>query len=187
LHLLLLGVIFLLAGVGYFSIIWSGDLRGYEASKLVAARYLFLLIPFFLIFFWLTRKQRFRGEMMILTAAVFLFAIGALMQFRLFADPEYGARGKTKSLERREKAQAIRLYNIQTAYDDEKKAFMFGKADAVPKEPANQTEEKPRSLFSILFSTETLNPLLGMLALVVGFLSYVRTHVYSGNSLFLIW
>src|SRR5262249_13241772 len=150
----------------------SGDLRGYEASKLVAARYLFLLIPFFFIFFWLTRKQRFRGEMMILTAAVFLFAIGALMQFRLFADPEYGARGKTKSLERREKAQAIRLYNIKTAYDDEKKAFMFGKADAVPKEPANQTEEKPRSLFSILFSTETFNPLIGMLALVIGFLIF---------------
>ena len=122
LHLLLLGVIFLLAGAGYFAIIWSGDLRGYEASKLVAARYLCLLLPVFVIFFWLTRKQRFRGEMMILTAAIFLFAVGGLMQFRLFADPEYGARGTAKSLERREKAQAVRLYNIQTAYDDEKKA-----------------------------------------------------------------
>src|SRR5262245_36690938 len=126
LHLLLLAVIFLLAAAGYFSIIWSGDLRGYDASKLVAARYLFLLIPIFIIFFWLMRKQRFRGEMILLTAATFLFATGALMQFRLFADPEYGARGKAKSAERREKAQAIRLYNIKTAYDDEKKTFMFG-------------------------------------------------------------
>jgi cell division protein FtsW (lipid II flippase) len=172
LHLLLLGVIFLLAGAGYFAIIWSGDLRGYEASKLVAGRSLCLLLLVFVIFFWLTRKQRFRGEMMILTAAVFLFAVGGLMQFRLFADPEYGARGKEKTLERREKAQAIRLYNIKTAYDDEKKAFMFGKADAVPKEPVGQPEEKPRSLFSVLLSTETFNPLVGMLALVIGFLIF---------------
>lgn len=172
LHLLLLGIIFLLAGAGYFAIIWSGDLRGYEASKLVAGRSLCLLLPIFVIFFWLTRKQRFRGEMMILTAAIFLFAVGGLMQFRLFADPEYGARGTAKSLERREKAQAIRLYNINIAYDDEKKAFMFGKADAVPKEPSGQTEEKPRSLFSVLLSTETFNPLVGMLALVIGFLIF---------------
>src|SRR5215212_5355793 len=90
LHLLLIAAICGISALGYISIIWAGDLRGYDASKLIALRniaFLGLLIP---IFFWLTRKQKFRGELLLLSAAVFLLSVGMLMQFRLFADPEYG-------------------------------------------------------------------------------------------------
>jgi cell division protein FtsW (lipid II flippase) len=171
LHLLFLVAIFGLCAAGYVAIIWSGDLRGYDASLMVALRDLLLLLPVFAIFFWLTRKQKFRGEMMLLTAAVFLLGIGTLMQFRLFADPEYGARGVTKSAERREKAQAVRLLNIQTAYEDDKKAFMFGNKDAVPKDPANldDKEDKSYGLGYVLRSTDTYIPLVALLTLVVAF------------------
>jgi cell division protein FtsW (lipid II flippase) len=172
LHLLMIAVIAGLAMVGYLAIIWASNLRGYDASYLVAARNLAFLLPVFGIFFWLTRKQKFRGEMLLLTATVFLFAVGMLMQFRLFADPEYGARGTNKGEERRAKAQAVRLLNIQTAYDDEKKTFMFGSPNAVPKEAGNQTEESGSSLLRILTSKNTYIPLVAMVALVAGFLIF---------------
>ncbi len=172
LHLLLIAVIAGLSAAGYLAIIWSSNLRGYDASFLIAARNLAFLLPVFVLFFWLTRKQRFRGEMLLLTAAVFLFSVGMLMQFRLFADPEYGARGVEKGEERRAKAQAVRLLNIQTAYDDEKKTFMFGSPEAVPKEAAGQNAESAFSIVSILTSKNTYIPLAAILALVAGFLIF---------------
>ncbi|MEW6129757.1 MAG: FtsW/RodA/SpoVE family cell cycle protein [Acidobacteriota bacterium] len=174
LHLLLIGVIFGLCITGYLAIIWSGDLRGYDASKVVAFRDVLLLIPVFMVFFWLVRKQKFRGEMLIYTAAIFLFGIGTLLQFRLFADPEYGARGITKSVERREKAQAVRLLNIKTAYDDEKKAFMFGSSEAVPKEPADLDDKADKSfgLAYVLKSTDTYIPILAFVTFIVAFLIF---------------
>ena len=87
-------LIFGLAVVGYIAVIWSGQIRGYEPSKIVAARDLALFVPVLVLFFWLLRKQRHRGEMILLTASIFLFAVGLLMQYRLFSDPEYGARGQ---------------------------------------------------------------------------------------------
>src|SRR5688572_33037077 len=96
LHLLMFIVIFGAAVVGYVAIIWSGEIRGYQPSKIVAARDLALFVPVLAFFFWLTREQRFRGEMLLLTAAIFLFTVGLLMQFRLFSDPEYGARSEER-------------------------------------------------------------------------------------------
>src|SRR5438270_5812720 len=109
LHLLLIVVIFGMALLGYVAVIRSGQLRGYDPSTIVAARDLALFVPVIAAFFWLTRKQRYRGEMLLLTAAVFLFAIGLLMQFRLFSDPEYGARGGGRAKAREAKAQTVRL------------------------------------------------------------------------------
>ena len=173
LHLLLIIAICGVSVAGYISIIWAGDLRGYEASKLIALRNLGFLTLVLPIFFWLTRKHRFRGEMLILTAAVFLFAVGMLMQFRLFADPEYGARGQEKGEERRSKAQAVRLLNIKTAYDDEKKTFMFGSPQAVPKEPVEQNgADSAITIGGILTSPNTYIPITALLALVVGFLFF---------------
>ena len=71
-----------------------------------------------------------------MTAAIFLFAVGMLLQYRVFMDPEYGSEERAKA--RQAKAQAVRLLNIQTAYDDDKKKFMFGSPDAVPDRPENQ-------------------------------------------------
>jgi cell division protein FtsW (lipid II flippase) len=166
LHLLMFLVVFGAAMVGYVAVIWSGDIRGFEPSKIVAARDLALLIPVLAVFFWLTRSQRFRGEMIVLTAAVFLFTVGQVIQFRLFSDPEYGARGVTRTKAREQKAQTVRLLNIQTGYDNEKKAFMFGPSAIVPKTPGFQNPEPTRySVFDMLSSVNTYIPICALLAM----------------------
>src|SRR5262245_36268775 len=170
LHLLILAGIFAAALVGYVAVIWSGQLRGFEPSKIVAARDLALFVPVLIVFFWLTRRQRYRGEMILLTAAIFLFAVGQLMQFRLFSDPEYGARAGARSKAREAKAQTIRLLNVETGYDDEKKTFMFGSPTAVPKVPsAEQVRSSEYSFTDILTSVNTYIPLLALLAMAVCF------------------
>ena len=169
-HLLMVLLIFAAALIGYVAIIWAGQIRGYEPSKIVAARDLALLIPVLVAFFWLTRRQRFRGEMLLLTAAIFLFTAGQLMQFRLFSDPEYGARGAIRTKAREAKAQTIRLLNIKTGYDDEKKTFMFGSPEAVPATPGGQ---KPAvyeySLMDILRSANTYIPIAALLAMALSY------------------
>ena len=166
-HLLMFAVIFGAALAGYLAVIWSGHLRGYEPSKIVAARDIALLVPVLAVFFWMTRSQRFRGEMIVLTAAIFLFSIGQVIQFRLFSDPEYGARGVARMKARESKAQTVRLLNIETGYDDEKKAFMFGTADAVPKSPGLQgrSAESGYSFTDILTSANTYIPIAALLAM----------------------
>ncbi|MCI0490676.1 MAG: FtsW/RodA/SpoVE family cell cycle protein [Blastocatellia bacterium] len=170
LHLMAFVIIFGLSVVGYVAVIWSGNIRGYSPSKVVAARDLALFIPILAVFFWLMRRQKYRGEIMLLTAAVFLFAVGSLMQYRLFSDPEYGARGGDRAKARDAKAQTIRLLNIRTAYDDEKKTYMFGGPDRVPEVPA--TSDLPvyeYTIGDILMSVNTYIPLAALLAFVAAF------------------
>jgi cell division protein FtsW (lipid II flippase) len=169
-NLLLMVLIFAAALVGYVAVIWSGELRGYEPSKIVAGRDLALLVPIGAAFFWLTRKQRYRGEMLMLTAAISLFVAGQLMQFRLFSDPEYGARGAARAKARDAKAQTVRLLNVETGYDDEKKAFMFGAPDRVPKSPGLQRfPVYEYSLTDILTSVNTWIPIGALLAMAASF------------------
>ena len=170
LHLLMFILIFGVALVGYVAVIWAGEVRGYEPSKIVAARDLALFVPVLAVVFWMTRGQRFRGEMIVLTAAIFLFTVGQLMQFRLFSDPEYGARGAARTKAREEKAQTVRLLNIETGYDDEKKTFMFGSAAAVPKTPGFQRlPVYEYTLKDILTSVNTYIPIAALLAMAVCF------------------
>lgn len=165
-NLLILALIFAAAVVGYVAVIWSGELRGYEPSKIVAGRDLALLIPIGAAFLWLTRKQRYRGEMLLLTAAIFLLVAGQLLQFRLFSDPEYGARGAARAKARDAKAQTIRLLNVETGYDDEKKTFMFGAPGRVPKSPGIQRlPVYEYSLTDIITSVNTWIPIGALLAM----------------------
>jgi cell division protein FtsW (lipid II flippase) len=169
-HLLVLILTFGATFVGYLAVIWSGEIRGYEPSKIVAARDVALLLPVLIVFFWLTRKQRFRGEMILLTAAIFLFSAGQLMQFRLFSDPEYRARGAARTKARETKAQTVRLLNIETGYDDDKKAFMFGSAAAVPKTPVTQRlPVYEYSLGDIVTSVNTYIPIAALLTMALCF------------------
>lgn len=178
LHLLMVVLIFSVALVGYVAVIWSGEIRGYEPSKIVAARDLALLIPVLAVFFWMIRKQRFRGEMIVLTAAIFLFSVGQVMQFRLFSDPEYGARGAARMKAREAKAQTVRLLNVETGYDDEKKAFMFGSAAAVPKTPdVRRLPVYEYSLGDILSSVNTYIPIAALLAMAGCFCLFKRDNV----------
>lgn len=168
-HLLMCVAIFAASLLGYAAIILSGNIRGYEPSKLVAARDIALLVPVVAVFFWMTRKQRFRGEMLAFSAAIFLFAVGQLMQFRLFADPEYGARGSARMQAREAKAQTVRLLNIETGYDDQKKSFMFG-STGVPRTPDTQRQQGSRFSFGdILTSVNTYIPIVALLAMAFGF------------------
>jgi cell division protein FtsW (lipid II flippase) len=174
-------VMFGAALLGYVAVIWSGDIRGYEPSKIVAARDLALLIPVMGVFLWITRSQRFRGEMIVLTAAIFLFTVGQVMQFRLFSDPEYGARGAERMKARQAKAQTVRLLNVETGYDDEKKAFMFGPSRTVPKTPSSQRSERTQySFWDILTSANTYIPIAALLAMAVCF------RLFKGDN-FLLW
>ena len=177
-HLFMILLIFGMAMIGYVAIIWSGEIRGYEPSKIVAARDLALLIPVLIAFFWLTRRQRFRGELILLTASVFLFLAGQLMQFRLFSDPEYGARGAARTKAREAKGQTVRLLNVESAYDDEKKTFMFGSPGAVPAKPG--TQKLPvyeYSLTDILTSANTYIPIAALAAMAVCFRFFKRDDV----------
>jgi cell division protein FtsW (lipid II flippase) len=173
LSLIAIAVTFALSAVGYVAVIWAGELHGYGPSKTVAARDLALFIPIVAAFFWLTRRQRYRGEMLLLTASVFLFAFGSLMQYRLFSDPEYGARGAQRAKAREAKAQAIRLRNIQTGYDDDKKKFLFGDPKAIPEKPAGMDlPVYEKSVGDILTSVNTYIPIAAFLALGAGFLIF---------------
>lgn len=178
LHLLLIGIIFGAAGIGYLAVIWSGRLRGYNAGWIVAARDLALFFPIVAVFFWFTRTQRFRGEIMLLTAAVFLFAFGQLMQYRLFSDPEYGARGAARAKAREAKAQTVRLLNIETGYDDEKKTFMFGSPAAVPRKPAVRTPPvEGYSLGDMLTSVNTYIPIVALFFMAAAFQAFKNDDV----------
>jgi cell division protein FtsW (lipid II flippase) len=156
--------------LGYFAVLWSAGMRGYQPGQLVSARNVAFAVPVMAAFFWLTRKERYRGEMLMLTAAVFLFAFGSLMQFRLFSDPEYGARGGERTAARKAKAQTVRLLNIRTGYDDEKKKFLFGNADSVPERAADADQAAIHyTIGELLTSVNTYIPLLAILAMAVAF------------------
>ncbi len=173
LHLLAITVILALAAAGYLAVIWSGRLKGYSPSVLVAIRDLSLFVPIIGVFFWLMRRQRFRGELLPLTAAIFLFAMGLLAQYRLFTDPEYGERGAERARAREAKTQTIRLRNVQTGYDDEKKAFLFGGADRVPESAqAEGTTQRSYSVFDLIQSPNSYIPLMALAAMVGGFLLF---------------
>src|SRR5215510_6651911 len=178
LHLLAILIITGISLAGYIAIILSGEMHGYEPSKIVAARDMALFVPVIVLFFWLTRRQRYRGEMILLTVAVFLFAIGSLMQYRLFSDPEYGSRGAARTKARQSKDQAIRLGNIWTGYDKDKKQFMFGKLEAVPEAPPKQNlPVYEKSIGDILTSVNTYIPIAALLALGAAFILFRRDGV----------
>src|SRR5947207_6885940 len=116
-HLLIIVALIALNIVGYVAVISAGTLRGYLPSPLIAIRDILLFIPILGLFFWLVRSQRYKGDLTVLTAALLLFSIGNVAQYRLFSDPEYGARGRERFEARSAKMQTVLKRNIETAYD----------------------------------------------------------------------
>jgi cell division protein FtsW len=155
--------------IGYVAVIMAGELRGYLPSPLIAARDLLLFIPIIVVFFWLARRQRYQGDLTILTAALLLFTIGNIAQFRLFSDPEYGARGRKKYEARQAKMQTILKRNIDTAYDARKKAALYGNENGSPPAPDTSILERSLSISKLLTSEYTYLPILGLLGLAIGF------------------
>ncbi|HEX8558703.1 MAG TPA: FtsW/RodA/SpoVE family cell cycle protein [Pyrinomonadaceae bacterium] len=167
-HLLLLLLIVGLEVVGYYTVYESALLRGYEPSVVGAARDLLLFVPLILMLFWLSRVMRFKGGWTLFTTGVLLFAVGLLVQYRLYSDPEYGSGNKAQA--RAEKTQVQRLRYINQFYGPDKKQ-MLG-LDATAPQPEATPEVVRRSDVTVgraLFSSFTWVPLFAFFALAAAY------------------
>jgi cell division protein FtsW (lipid II flippase) len=186
LHILLLVALAALAAVAHLGVISAGQLRGYSPSLVVAVRNVGFYLPIVGVLLWLARSQRYRGSMVLFTAAIALFTIGLAVQYRLFNDPEYGARGAERRAAREAKAQTIRYLNIRTGYDDERKKAVFGTTD-VPEAPAAAGHGEEYSISDTLTSANTYIPLAALLVFCIAvrffrsdnFLLWLQRHPLS--------
>ena len=173
-HLLIILLIIGLEIAAYFGVHRAGLLRGYETSIIGAVRDLLIFIPIIMLMLWLSRQKRFGGNWVLFTTAILLFAIGMLVQYRLYSDPEYNARNKAAA--REEKMAALRTRYIMENYDPVKKQIMGLPPtpaqpidiDSLPKKPANY------SLWSALTSSYTWIPIFSLLAFAIAFSLCVR-------------
>lgn len=144
-HLFIILVILGLEIAGYIAVHRAGLLRGYETSIIGAVRDLLMFLPIFITLVWLSRYMRYNGNWVLFTAAILLFAVGTLIQYRLYSDPEYNARNKAAA--REQKMEALRTRYIMENYSPEKKQLMGLPAtpaqplpiDALPRKPATYT------------------------------------------------
>src|SRR5215210_1545163 len=167
-HLLLLLLIIGLEVVGYVAVYDSALLRGYEPSMVGAVRDLLLYVPLVFILFWLSRAMHFKGSWTLYTAAVLLFSVGLLVQYRLYSDPEYGSGNKAQA--RAEKTQVQRLRYINEFYAPEKKQMMG--LDPTAAQPEATPEVVRRSEVSVgraLFSSFTWIPLVAFFAMALAY------------------
>ena len=167
-HLLLLLLIVGLEIVGYWAVYDSALLRGYEPSMVGAARDILLFLPLLAFLFWLSRAMRFKGSWTLYTAAILLFSIGMLVQFRLYSDPEYGSGSKAEA--RAEKTQVQRMRYIDQFYDADKKKLM-GLEPTAP-QPQAQPQITRRSDVTVgraLTSSFTWIPLFAFAAMALAF------------------
>ncbi|HBR56446.1 MAG TPA: hypothetical protein DEA22_03085, partial [Blastocatellia bacterium] len=92
------------------------------------------------------------------------------VQYRLFSDPEYISR-KDKAAAREAKIRTLQMHYVQENYSAEKKRIMG--LPATPPAPVDLATEKPRpseeTLIAVLFSGKTINPILGMIGLLIAF------------------
>jgi hypothetical protein len=123
-HFLLIAGLIILSLIAYLAIYRSGVQRGFSPSLLLMMRDLLLFVPIGAVFIWLVRRQRYAGDLALFTVAILLFSIGQIMQYRLFTDPEYSARGKSAA--RLAKTNTLRQRYINEHYDAEKKRALFG-------------------------------------------------------------
>jgi cell division protein FtsW (lipid II flippase) len=165
-HFFILLALIAIEVVGYFAIYRSGLIRGYETSWIGAARDLFLFFPLIVAAFWLSRRWRFKGSWVLYTTAIVLFSVGMLVQYRLYSDPEYGARNKAAA--RQEKTQALRIRYINENYDANKRALM----GLPPTPPANEevpTKEASYTIANALTSSYTWVPMFALLGFALAF------------------
>ncbi|MDT5262130.1 MAG: hypothetical protein QOC61_1134 [Acidobacteriota bacterium] len=167
-QLLLLLLIVGLEVVGYVAVYDSALLRGYEPSLVGAVRDLLLYVPLIVFLFWLSRAQRFRGNWTLFTAAILLFSVGMLIQYRLYSDPEYGSGNKAEA--RSEKTQVQRMRFIEQFYGPDKKQLMG--LDPTSAKPAATPEVVRRSNITVgraLMSSFTWIPLFAFAAMAAAY------------------
>jgi cell division protein FtsW (lipid II flippase) len=169
-HLLLLLLIFGFQVAGYVAVYRAALLRGYEPTTVGAVRDLALYLPLFAILFWLSRRQKFQGNWVLYTTALLLFSMGALVQYRLYSDPEYNSKNKAEA--RAEKTQVLRLRYVNEFYGPDKKQMM-GLPDNPAQAQADATQQIARrsniTAASALTSSFTWIPLLAFLAMALAY------------------
>jgi cell division protein FtsW (lipid II flippase) len=179
-HLLIILIVVGLQIAGYFALHRSGLLRGYETSIIGAARDLFMYVPIIALVLWLSRSRRFAGNWILFTAAVILFSVGMLIQYRLYSDPEYNSRNRAEA--RAAKTDALRTRYIMENYEPARKQLMG--LPPTPAQPIN-LDIMPRkksnyTLWNALTSSYTWVPILSFLALAIAY-------SFCVNDSFLLW
>jgi len=175
-------VVLILAAVevlGYFALNRAALIRGYETSWIGAARDIFMYLPLIVLALWLSRARRFKGNWTLYTAAIVLFSIGLLAQYRLYSDPEYNARNK--AVARQEKTDALRIRYINENYDAAKRQLM-GLPPAPPpgKEEEVPLKESSYSVQNALMASYTWIPIFSLIAFAIAF-------TFCASDRFLSW
>ena len=118
--------------------------------------------------------MKFAGNWILFTAAILLFSIGMLVQYRLYSDPEYNARNKAAA--RQEKMEALRTRYILENYDPAKKQIM-----GLPPTPAQpmDIDQLPRrkstyTLWNAITASYTWIPILSFVAFALAYSFCVR-------------
>ncbi|PYS91831.1 MAG: hypothetical protein DMF64_10860 [Acidobacteria bacterium] len=175
-HLLAILVIVGFEIAGYVAVTRAALLRGYQPPVASAVRDILLYVPVIAILFWLARAKQFAGNWTLYTAAILLFSVGLLVQYRLYSDPEYNSRNKAEA--RAAKTQVLRLRFINQNYDAAKKQLMGlptdpQQAEAMLEQQA-EAHESTVNARSVLTSGRTWIPLLAFAAFVFAYSCCVR-------------
>ncbi|HEX6124652.1 MAG TPA: FtsW/RodA/SpoVE family cell cycle protein, partial [Pyrinomonadaceae bacterium] len=177
-HFFILVLIVALSAISHYSIYYSGLIRGYETSPITAFRNIGILTFLAVLPIFLKRLANYQGNWTLYTTAILLFSIGLTVQYRLFSDPEYVSR-RDKAEARAAKIKALQLHYIQENYSAEKKQIMG--LPPTPPSPVDLSTETPRpaeeTLWGVLLSGRTINPLLGVLGLIAALLLLQREKV----------
>jgi cell division protein FtsW (lipid II flippase) len=179
-HLLVILLILVFEIAGYWAVHRAALLRGYETSIIGAVRDLIMFLPLVILVIWLSRFMRYRGNWILFTAAVILFSVGMLIQYRLYSDPEYNARNKAEA--RQAKMEALRTRYIIENYDPVKKQLMGLPATPAQAIDVNQLPKRPSnySLGDALVSSYTWIP-------IFSFVAFGLAYAFCLRDGFLLW
>ncbi len=173
-HLFIIVMILGLEIAGYYAVHRAGLLRGYETSVIGAVRDLLMFLPLIITLLWLSRGMKYSGNWVLFTAAILLFAMGMLIQYRLYSDPEYNARNKAAAREK--KMEALRTRYIMENYDPVKKRLM-----GLPPTPAQPMDinslpklKSNYSLWDALTASYTWIPIISIFTFGLSFWLCVR-------------
>ena len=170
-HFFILVLIVIVTAISHYSIYYGALIRGYETSTLTAVRNLSLLSLLAVLPIFLKHVFKYKGSWTVYTAAVLLFSMGLTIQYRLFSDPEYTSKND-KADAIAAKTKTLQLHYIQQNYSPEKKQMM-GLPPTPPSE-VDLSQETPRpstdTLPQVLFSGNTVNPILAIIGLMFAFL-----------------
>ncbi|HEY2867186.1 MAG TPA: FtsW/RodA/SpoVE family cell cycle protein [Pyrinomonadaceae bacterium] len=170
-HFFILVLIVIVTAISHYSIYYGALIRGYETSPLTAFRNLSLLALLAILPIFLKHVFKYKGNWTVYTAAVLMFSIGLTVQYRLFSDPEYTSKND-KADAIAAKTKTLQLHFIQQNYSPEKKQMMG--LPPTPPSDVDLSQETPRpsndTLLQVMFSGNTVNPILAIIGMMFAFL-----------------